>query len=530
MDKNKLMDAVGEIDPAFVEEAKPGRVHYSRIWTGVGAAAAALVLIVGTSIALPKLLGRSRPGDVSAGLPTEPPVMETKGAYCMDPVSTGGPVSGQNDGSELVYGIVDTDDMLIAEPEPREYVRYAETVSSGGETDWAAYRIMERKWNEALAARREAGGSMTPISDFTGTITDELISRSEGDNVVWSPVNVYLALAMLTETCDGETSEQLLALMGARNIGEMRANVRALIESEENYDGVNECSIANSLWLNNGWRFYEDILKTLAKEADASSYWGDPTDPAFTNALRSWLDDNTRGLLKDSVKNVKLDPATVVAIASTVYFKSAWQESFNADITKPETFHAPSGDVTRDFMRKRMDAGDTRYYKGNGFIAVEDKLKSGASAWYLLPDEGVSVEDMLKNEGMAFIMSDKSKAADDVSVLLAAPKMDVSSDMDLVETLKALGVTDCFDASKADFSPLTPDPEGLFVSKISHAARIRTDEDGLEAAAFTLVSVDNYGLIPQNPIEITLDRPYVMAVSGVSEAPLFISVVNDPAK
>ncbi|MBO4385244.1 MAG: hypothetical protein J5854_07495 [Clostridia bacterium] len=431
---------------------------------------------------------------------------------------------------------VDVSEMLVVSPEAREYVKHQNALypefDYNDQEMWKAYAEQKALWCAALNARCEEGAKVTSFADLTGLMTKQLLKDNQGKNVVWSPVNVYIALAMLAETTDGETRAQILKLLGSNDIVGMRKNVMALIAAESNDDGVSASLIANSLWLNNKWGFYEEILQTLAKSYYASSYWGDPGDPAFTLALRKWLNDNTGGLLKDAVEGVELDADTVLAIASTLYFKAAWENEFRKENTRKETFHTPDGDIEIDFMHGTLAPDESQYYKGESFSAVRQGLKSGVNdVWYLLPDEGVSIEEMLEREGFAFINSDKSMAKAGYLIDLTVPKLDVSSDYELKKALIALGVTDCFDDKKADFTPLSPNSANLYVSSVTHAARVKTDEEGVEAAAFTVIDVKcGAAPIEYETVVFTLDRPFVMVITGASGQPLFIVVVNDPVE
>ncbi|MCR5611657.1 MAG: hypothetical protein K6F68_07530 [Clostridiales bacterium] len=431
---------------------------------------------------------------------------------------------------------VEVKDMLAAAPAVREYVKHPNSlypnVDYNDREAWKAYWDQEDLWYQALAARREEGKKVTSLSVFTGLMTTELVRENPNKNVVWSPMNVYIALAMLAETTAGETRKQILTLLGSSDMEAIRANVIALMNAESNDDGVSASLLANSLWLNRRWSFYEDTLKLLANSYSASSYWGDPGDPAFTLALRQWLNDNTGGLLKDAVDNVRLDADTVLAIASTLYFKAAWENEFNKERTSTETFHAPSGDIKTDFMHGTIGSMESLYYQGESFTAVRQGLKSEAnSVWYLLPNEGVSIAEMLEKEGLAFINSDKSMAEDGYIVNITVPKLDVSSEFELKKTLMALGMTDCFDYTTADFTPLSPDPDMLYVSSVTHAARVKTDEEGVEAAAFTVIDVKCGAAPVEHPIvEFVLDRPFVMVITGASGQPMFIVVVNTPVE
>ena len=97
------------------------------------------------------------------------------------------------------------------------------------------------------------------------------------------------------------------------------------------------------------------------------------------------------------------------------------------------------------------------------------------------------------------------------------------------DALRALGVTDVFDAGKADFSPLTDKADAIFLSHAKHSARVTIDEEGVVAAAYTVMVACGAALPPDERVEFTLDRPFLFAVTGESGEILFAGIVNTPA-
>ena len=106
--------------------------------------------------------------------------------------------------------------------------------------------------------------------------------------------------------------------------------------------------------------------------------------------------------------------------------------------------------------------------------------------------------------------------------------MDVVSDTDLIKDLKKLGITDIFNAGKADFSPLMNDAKDIEVSEVEHAARVKTDEDGVEAAAYTAIVLSKAAM-PVDFVDFTVDRPFYFALTGYTGDLLFAGIVNNPA-
>ena len=120
-----------------------------------------------------------------------------------------------------------------------------------------------------------------------------------------------------------------------------------------------------------------------------------------------------------------------------------------------------------------------------------------------------------------------SDEAQTAKLVWSVPKFDVNSDLELTDTLKMLGVTDAFDDTRADFSPLADFDEPAAVTQVQHAARVKIDEEGCEAAAFTVIGVDGCTMVSE-VIDLCFDRPFLFLVTAENEQPLFAGIVNNP--
>ena len=111
---------------------------------------------------------------------------------------------------------------------------------------------------------------------------------------------------------------------------------------------------------------------------------------------------------------------------------------------------------------------------------------------------------------------------------LSVPKFDVSAQLGLEEPLKALGVEAVFDPALADFSPLAETgASGICVTDARHAARVMIDEKGVTAAAFTEFAA-GAGELPEERVELKLDRPFLFVLTNEDGLPLFVGIVNEP--
>ncbi len=411
-------------------------------------------------------------------------------------------------------------------PYPNEADYYDE---KNGDFDYEAYEADFVKWQETSGKRNSA--ELRTIVDgmapFVQKTAAQLLADVGTENRTYSPLNLYFALGMLAELTDGNSRAQVLDLMGADDPESLRNDIAALWESNYSDDGRVTSILANSLWLNDTYTFKQPTMDILARNHRASSYAGTMGDEGFSEVFRNWMNEQTGGLLEDSVKDLGFTADTVLALASTIYFAAGWEEEFSASQTVETVFHAPDGDISCEFLNQSLA---TSYYYGENFGAAAKSLGGSGSMWLILPDEGVSPEELLTDEEVSALYLGGERNRKQVTLNLSVPKFDVSSDIDLIGQLSALGVTDVFDAGLADFSPMTEQSDGLAVTEAKHAARVKIDEEGCLAAAYTVMMVEETAMMPpEEEVDLVLDRPFLFVLTARDGSVLFMGIVNNPA-
>ena len=83
-----------------------------------------------------------------------------------------------------------------------------------------------------------------------------------------------------------------------------------------------------------------------------------------------------------------------------------------------------------------------------------------------------------------------------------------------------------FDPDISDFSPMTDDMDGIFVSQAQHGARVAIDEEGVSAAAYTVIANAGSAAPPDEEVDFTVDRPFIFVITNQDSLPLFTGVVN----
>jgi len=174
-------------------------------------------------------------------------------------------------------------------------------------------------------------------------------------------------------------------------------------------------------------------------------------------------------------------------------------------------------------------SGIMLYFDNDYFTGVVDHLGTGLEAMVMLmPKEGVSWQQMFDSEEFRNAVLQNPNYNDDSfypNVDLGLPRFDVSASYQLEDILPELGITGIFGGQGNAFAPVTDEP--LRVDTVQHACRLKTDEEGVEAAAYT-VEMQKYGM-SMNIVEMTFDHPFFFALkTDYDNSIFFCGIVTQP--
>ena len=362
------------------------------------------------------------------------------------------------------------------------------------------------------------------MEQYYALIQKELLDNAADGNAVCSPLNIYIALSMLAEVTDGNTRKQILDVLKAKDMDVLRERTKALWDANYLDTPVVKSLLANSMWLRNDIGYHGDTLKRLAEVYHASSYSGEMGSDQLNEQLRKWTDEHTGGLLTEYTKDLEIQPESVLALISTIYYKASWNEKFLKDQTEEGIFHGLAGDQAVPMMH-RDDM--MSLYQTEHFQAVGLNLADSGTMYFFLPKEGCTAQNIAADPEMIRICMDPSGMNSDYPLVhLTVPKFDVSDKIDLPDHLKALGIKDALSAETADFSPLTEEVKRIWLSGAEHAAMVKIDEEGVTGAAYTDLAMAGAGM-PQDEVDFVLDRPFVFAVASPDGSILFAGVVQN---
>ncbi|HEX7302719.1 serpin family protein [Lentzea sp.] len=335
---------------------------------------------------------------------------------------------------------------------------------------------------------------MTDQADFALNL-HRVAVPDPSTNACWSPYSVASALALAREAARGRTRTELDDLLTG-------------FDASDALD-VPELAVANTLWADDDLRLNPEFSLTSSVRRTAFS---DPT--TVRKLVNTDVAETTRGLIPELLTDAP--PADAAAIiVNALYLKVGWLNPFGAGETTAKPFHAPGGDVDVPTMKVTEKF---RYAHRDGWQTIVLPADSGVEAVVLLPDESLDQPlDPSVFDAETFTRLE-----------LSLPTVDVRAKFHLKNTLRQLGVERMF-ARDADFSGLSPD-ERMYVDEVVHEAVLRLDEQGLEGAAATAITFRTVSIeIPVDPVVVTVDRPFLLAVRhAASGAVYFLAQVARP--
>lgn len=375
--------------------------------------------------------------------------------------------------------------------------------------------------------RRDMGSVTAPLQEFFTDSLEQTLAPAVQENQIYSPANLYMALCLMGELTNG--NEQILALLNAEGQEDLREQAKKIWDACYLDDG-DQTLLANSLWLDDSLAYNQALMDTLSENYYTSVYQRQLHSAQTSSDIKSWVNHQTGGLLKNEVNELSLPQDALLVLYSTVYYQAMWTESceFNTANNTAGRFQTPDDSVTCTFMNQ--DQLETYYYWAEDFSAVSMHLKDGSSMWLLLPDEDKTTADVVSSPELPELLFDTGEYENSKYMLvnLSMPKFDVRASGDLKADLQALGITDVFtpdsDCLAASFT--TDDP--LFFTNVNQATRVAVDEKGVTAASYIELPGAGAGMPPEEEIDFTLDRPFVFVITNRYDIPLFAGVVNKP--
>lgn len=352
--------------------------------------------------------------------------------------------------------------------------------------------------------------------------------REEDTSVLVSPLSVALALSMAANGADGDTLAQFETVLGGgASLEELNAACAWMMDFCQTLGGSTQASIANSLWADPDGMIREDFIGKCRGIFDAQVFQAELSDPAIVGSLNGWVSGHTNQLIPAIIEE-PFDEGTAALLVNALYLKNTWAREFDPGNTRERPFIRMDGQAAAmDFL----NAAATRYAylqgeDAQGVILPYDDGKLGFFA--LMPDAGGEFAAWLDGLDGGALTALLLGAEDTLFYHLALPKFEAEWNGELKDILADMGLDAAFDPDRADFSLLGDNPAGYYISQVIHAAKIKVNEKGTEAAAATVAAVAGEGAPEDNGISLVFDHPFLYGIVDLGNGvPLFLGTFEE---
>lgn len=337
---------------------------------------------------------------------------------------------------------------------------------------------------------------------FQTNIFSQINNDKSGKNVIISPLSIYQVLSLLSNGAKESTLSEMLSVLGSTSLDEL---------NDINYKILSKISSFSTIDIANAVMTRFKPLENFCSVAD--KYLAPMESLESVEQINEWCKEKTHGKIEKIIE--QLSPETIMILLNAVYFKGEWINQFDKYFTKKLPFYNLSkNEIKVDTM---LQIDHFRYFSNKEIQAIELPFqKDFMSAIIILPSEKIEINSFIKNNlAKKNYLTDIINKLDYAKVHLELPKFEVTFEETLNHVIKKLGMKKIFNSLEADLSGLY-NRKGLFVSQVIHKTYLKVNEEGTEAAAVTLVEVDEASMAGEEEIihEMKVNRPFLFLLKN----------------
>jgi serpin B len=374
---------------------------------------------------------------------------------------------------------------------------------------------------------------IAPLVKANNHFALELWAHAGAGNTAISPLSISTALAMAWAGAKGQTAAEIKKTMHMDGETDLLVSQWARISyAQQDPARPLKLKLANRIYGDAHYEFdttyFTITRKAFSAPLEIIDFRADAEAARAT--INTWVAQQTEQRIKDLLPPRSVDADTRLVIVNAIYFLADWAQPFNQAATSDADFFVGGKQAKRvPTMHAQIEL---KHASGDGAALLELPYKGGSASMYIvLPDKRDGLAE-LERALPAKLKALQSKLAD-TRVMISLPRFTIDSPapLFLAKPLRALGIKQAFDRTKADLTGIAnpADPKDrLFIGEVVHKAFVKVDEKGTEAAAATAVIAPRGGP-PPNAKPFTADHPFLfLIVDRSSGLILFIGRVVEP--
>ncbi|XP_062858414.1 leukocyte elastase inhibitor-like isoform X2 [Trichomycterus rosablanca] len=356
-------------------------------------------------------------------------------------------------------------------------------------------------------------------TNFALHLFKKINENNKTGNVFYSPLSISSALAMVTLGAGGNTAAQMCESL---QFGKAQDDVHigfCKLMSELNKAGAPYAlNLANRLYGEQSYKFVEKFLadtKTHYKAELEAVDFQTKADAARVH-INTWVEKQTKDKIKNLLPEGILDSMTRLVLVNAIYFKGSWEKKFDVARTQEVPFKLNKKETKPVKMMHQKAKFPLTYIPDVGCRVLEmPYIGKELSMLIMLPteiaDETTGLQKLEKTlTPEVFLEWTRPDMMDTVEVEVAVPQFKLEETYDMKRLLVSMGMVDAFDASRCDFSRMSPGND-LVLSEVLHKAFVEVNEEGTEAAAAT-AAIMMCRCLPLPPERFVADHPFLFFI------------------
>ena len=415
----------------------------------------------------------------------------------------------------------------------------------GGELLSRPKSTVERlSWDE----RREESyvSFLEKLNGFSGRFSAAVYNKygRGDDNFAVSPVSMFAGLSLAAECANGDTRAEILNVLGVsyEELISQSMNLYRTLNVAHEGGGIvlgnpktGELRFGNSIWLQKGFDVKQACVDSLAENFGCYSYQVDfkSNNRSANKLISDFIKEQTNGLIK---KDYRFSQDVVFTLINSLYLKTIWNMNGSKLPVTQDTYLFKEYDGgTENTVLMQADYEEGRFFHGNGFTSFYARTYDGYKIKFMLPDEGVSIDEVFTAENLSEMNSVKDyEAVDDEAMKIyytrcLFPGYEASFDEDVRDALAEMGLDDLFSDSDCDLSSLVEEEQGVYCSGAQHTTKLTVDRIGIEGASVTVIpGATSAGPPPYEKVylDFVVDRAFGFEVTDSQNIVLFSGIVK----
>ncbi|CAL4917907.1 unnamed protein product [Urochloa decumbens] len=383
---------------------------------------------------------------------------------------------------------------------------------------------------------------------LAAALSSPINAAAPAANAAFSPLSLHVALSLLAAGAGGDTRDQLLAVLGgggdepASTVESLHAladQVVRLVLADGSGAGGPRVAFADAVLVDASLK-----MKPAFEQVAVGKYKAETRSVDFltqaaqvAGEVNSWVEQVTSGLIKELLPRGSVNRNTRLVLANALYFKGAWTDKFDPEMTRNGEFHLLDGSSVQAPFMSTWSKQYIASYDNIKVLKLPYKQGCGDkrqfSMYILLPaaQDGLwSLAEKLSSEPEFLerhILPMRKVQIGHFKV----PKFKISFGFEASALLKGLGLRLPFSEEEADLSEFVDDSpvpaEKLFVSSIFHKSFVEVNEEGTEAAAASGVVIVSNSY--SRPVDFVADHPFLFLIrEDTTGVVLFVGHVVNP--